>query len=40
VELCYAEFQKHRMQRHGLEEWEIDAHMHPDLEHWTLTLLK
>jgi hypothetical protein len=26
------------MQRQGLEEWETDAHMRLDLEHWMLTL--
>jgi hypothetical protein len=38
--LCYSEFRKHCMQRHGLQEWDTISHMHLDLEHWMLTLIK
>jgi hypothetical protein len=41
LQLCYAEFRKHFMQRRSLREWQIPtSHMHLDLEHWTLTLIK
>lgn len=40
VALCYSEFRKHCIQRHGLHEWDTDAQMHLNLEQWTLTLLK
>ena len=38
--LCYSEFRKHCMQRHGLQEWDTTAQVKLDLEHWTLTLIR
>jgi hypothetical protein len=38
--LCYAEFRKHCIQRHDLQEWDMASHMHFDLENWLLTLIK
>jgi hypothetical protein len=41
LQLCCSEFRKHCIQRHDLQEWEIPtSHMHFDLEHWLLTLIK
>jgi hypothetical protein len=40
LDLCYPEFQKHCMRRHGLQEWDTTASMKLDLEHWMLTLIK
>jgi hypothetical protein len=38
--LCYSEFKKHCLQRHGVEEWDSEAHVHLDLEKCMLTLIK
>jgi len=40
MKLCFSEFRKHCMQRHGLQEWGTDALMQLELEHWMLTLIK
>jgi hypothetical protein len=40
LKLCYSEFRKHCMQRHGLQEWDTTSYMNLDLEHWMLTLIK
>ena len=40
LHLCYSEFQKHRIQRHDLQEWDMNSLVHLDLEHWLLTLIK
>jgi hypothetical protein len=40
LRLCYSEFRKHCMQRHDLQEWDATPHVHLDLEHWVLTLIK
>ena len=40
LELCYSEFKKHCMQRHGLQEWDTTSHVHLDLENWLLTRIK
>lgn len=39
LKLCYSEFRKHCIQRHGLQEWDA-AEADLDLEHWLLTLMK
>lgn len=39
VDLCYSEFQKHCIERHGLREW-VSTLMFLDLEKWTLTAIK
>ena len=40
LELCYSEFRKHCIRRHGLEEWDTTSYMHLDLENWMLTLIR
>jgi hypothetical protein len=40
LRLCYSEFRKHCIQRHDLQEWDTTPHVHLDLEHWMLTLIK
>jgi hypothetical protein len=40
LRLCYAEFRKHRVQRHDLQEWDTTSLMHLDLEKWMLILIK
>lgn len=39
LKLCYSEFRKHCIRRHGLQEWE-SAQAYLDVEHWLLTLIK
>jgi hypothetical protein len=39
LRLCY-EVSQASIQRHNLQEWETTSHMHWDLEHWMLTLIK
>ena len=41
LKLCYAEFRKHCVEVHGLQEGDLgDSRMFLDLGQWTLTLLK
>ena len=40
LQLCYAEFRTHCVQRHDLPEWDQTSHVHLDLENWLLTLIK
>jgi len=39
LNLCYAEFRKHCIQRHDLQGWDVTSYMHLDLEHWILTFI-
>jgi len=37
---CYAEFRKHCIQTHDLQEWDTPPHVYLDLKSWLLTLTK
>jgi hypothetical protein len=39
LQLCYAEFRKHCIQKYDLPEWDTTPHVHLDLEHWLLALI-
>jgi hypothetical protein len=40
LRVCHAEFRRHCIQRHRVQEWDMTSHVHLDWENWLLTLIK